>query len=508
MYDLQGQPVGAAFEIASQASGGTGNYDVTATPSGGFVATWTNTWITPSGWARAYDAAGQPLGDEFSIGPSGFVVQRVAASPLGGLVASGVVANPVLNNGEVWIARFTEDGQNLNSHRVEIPSNDVHVDSDLAIDALGKSYVFWSEYQIPGDGARRPRARAFDSDGNAVIFGFWPTFDESTSIATAFLPNGNFVNAWQADNQVRANIVSIPPPSGVICGDGIATPSFEECDDGADNSDTEPDTCRTNCLLPRCGDFVTDSPEGCDDGNTESCDGCSGTCVAEPGPVCGDGIVEPSCGESCDDGGTLSGDGCAFDCTLEPCMSCAGSPSACAAIPPADDCRIPVLPGKTKVGLRDHPSGSTGDKLSWKFGKGTTTTMSDLGDPVTTTDYRLCLYEGEALLLGADIPGGGSCSGKPCWKMLGRAPGKGFKYKNKDARPDGIRDILLKTGQDGKASVKVKGRGSRLDLPALPITQDSAIIVQLSNDVGTCWSDRYSAPAKVNDGAQFKDKGD
>src|SRR6185436_16742974 len=34
----------------------------------------------------------------------------------------------------------------------------------------------------------------------------------------------------------------------------------EECDDGAANSDTTADACRTNCTLPRCGDGVPDTP--------------------------------------------------------------------------------------------------------------------------------------------------------------------------------------------------------------------------------------------------------
>ncbi len=35
-----------------------------------------------------------------------------------------------------------------------------------------------------------------------------------------------------------------------------------------------------------CGDFIVDPSEGCDDGNTASGDGCSGTCNVEPGYAC------------------------------------------------------------------------------------------------------------------------------------------------------------------------------------------------------------------------------
>ena len=52
-------------------------------------------------------------------------------------------------------------------------------------------------------------------------------------------------------------------------------------------------------------------PARCDDGNTESGDGCSATCTSE----CGDGVVER--GEECDDGNRTDGDGCSALCARE-----------------------------------------------------------------------------------------------------------------------------------------------------------------------------------------------
>ncbi len=64
------------------------------------------------------------------------------------------------------------------------------------------------------------------------------------------------------------------------CGNGVIE-GTEACDDGADNSDTVADACRTDCELPRCGDGVTDSDEACDDANAVGGDGCTPGCVAE-----------------------------------------------------------------------------------------------------------------------------------------------------------------------------------------------------------------------------------
>lgn len=108
------------------------------------------------------------------------------------------------------------------------------------------------------------------------------------------------------------------------------------------NSDHRPDTCRTSCVAPRCGDGVRDEAEACDDGNLESGDGCEG-CVIEAGHVClsspitqdtclftcGNGALEV--GEACDDGDLEGGDGCGATCVLEAGWRCEGAPSQCDA---------------------------------------------------------------------------------------------------------------------------------------------------------------------------------
>jgi cysteine-rich repeat protein len=110
--------------------------------------------------------------------------------------------------------------------------------------------------------------------------------------------------------------VSLCTPGTSVCGDGIAAPLCERCDDGPANSDTTPDACRTDCRPPRCGDGVTDGGEQCDDANASACDGCT-DCRIDVGLGCGDGVPIPACGETCDDANPVAGDGCAPDCTLE-----------------------------------------------------------------------------------------------------------------------------------------------------------------------------------------------
>ena len=83
-----------------------------------------------------------------------------------------------------------------------------------------------------------------------------------------------------------------------------------------------------------CGNGFLSSPEGCDDGNTVSGDGCSSACTIECGFSCsewnngGRSSCSSSCGdgmktaaEECDDGNTAAGDGCE-NCTISPRFTC------------------------------------------------------------------------------------------------------------------------------------------------------------------------------------------
>ena len=88
-------------------------------------------------------------------------------------------------------------------------------------------------------------------------------------------------------------------------------------DDGALNSDTLADACRTTCVLPSCGDAVTDTGESCDDA------GESATCNADcSSSSCGDGIVNTTAGEECDDAANNSdtlADACRTSCLDASC---------------------------------------------------------------------------------------------------------------------------------------------------------------------------------------------
>ena len=175
---------------------------------------------------------------------------------------------------------------------------------------------------------------------------------------------------------------------------------------------------------------------------------------------------------------------------------------ACAATPRAD-CRTPIASGASQLALRDHLDDGK-DALQWKWGRGAATTTADLGDPTTTTGYDLCLYDGTAsLVASAAAAAGGTCAGRPCWT----AKSRGFRYVRKDGAPNGLTSLDLKSGEDGKARIVLKGKGAPLALPALPITT-LPLTVQLSNEAGECWAASFQSDVRDNESDAFKAKSD
>jgi hypothetical protein len=179
---------------------------------------------------------------------------------------------------------------------------------------------------------------------------------------------------------------------------------------------------------------------------------------------------------------------------------------------PLPDCRRPVALGKSTFQVKNNVNDAK-DRLTWNWSKGTATSLGDFGDPVNgATSYRLCVYD-EVLsaptpVMAMTAPPGGTCAGKPCWV----AKKTGFLYKDKNLTNDGLMQLKLTAGADGKAKIVVKGKGANLPVPAPAgpglFAQDIVVTVQLVNSDGMCWEADFSAPAKKNNLTQFNDRSD
>ena len=113
---------------------------------------------------------------------------------------------------------------------------------------------------------------------------------------------------------------------GPRCGDGVVQAGDgEQCDNGfnltAYVKHPSATDCAPSCKRPRsCGDGVVDFPfEQCDNGAANTNSGAYNACTNECmlGARCGDGIVQAAAGEQCDDGNRVNGDGCSAACLKE-----------------------------------------------------------------------------------------------------------------------------------------------------------------------------------------------
>jgi polyhydroxybutyrate depolymerase len=152
---------------------------------------------------------------------------------------------------------------------------------------------------------------------------------------------------------------------------------------------------------------------------------------------------------------------------------------ACTPVP-ASGC-LPASPQKAvlKVGREATPDKN---KLDGKWVSSGTVVTGDFGDPTVSTGYALCVYGPTGLLISPAAPAGGVCGGKPCWAVAKT----GAKYTNKPLTPDGLLKMSLKAGGTGRARIAVKGKGTHLLLPALPLGLPVRVQL-LREDTGTCW---------------------
>jgi len=281
------------------------------------------------------------------------------------------------------------------------------------------------------------------------------------------------------------------------CKEGtcVADPDRTDLDEAgcfitAVNPDDTPCTPDSNqctddkCLAGLCTHPFSALGTPCDD--SDPCtipDECNdaGVCIGNP-DICGDGIVQGTCGEECDDG-VVGGRNCTTQCRF----ICGPAPQI--------GCRKPAVPKKAVIVLKDKTP-DTKDALVWNWNKGTATLLADFGAPLTTTGFTLCLYDQSANpqpLIFVKAPPEGTCGIKPCWRTTKTT---GYKYTDKLLDPDGVAAIMLKVGADSKAKIVVRGKGANLHMAVLPPTPKVTVQLKRDDDLGTCWDAEYTTPIK------------
>ena len=244
-----------------------------------------------------------------------------------------------------------------------------------------------------------------------------------------------------------------------------------------------------------CGNGAVEGAEECDDGDTVGGDCCSATCTFEPsGSACADatvcngdetcdgaGVCQPGVVPLCDDGNA---------CTTDSCDAVGGCLN--------DDApHVGCLTSQKSVLLMKQNGGAK-DKLIWKWVKGAALGAMQIGNPMASTSYALCVYAGGSLIAGADLPAGAK------WEP---AAGTGYSYTDAGGTPDGILKALVKGGGAGKSKALVKGKGANLPDPALGSLAFPVTAQLLNTSSGDCLEASYTAGNVVSSGSSvFKAK--
>lgn len=118
--------------------------------------------------------------------------------------------------------------------------------------------------------------KEFYKSGAASVFGDWSFRKNTDGGVISGLPSPG---AWSID--ITMGLMDGVTSWDYVQEDGSMVPLDLSSTATLTAFDT-PSACRLDCTIPRCGDGILDGGEACDDGNTESGDGCSADCTSAP----------------------------------------------------------------------------------------------------------------------------------------------------------------------------------------------------------------------------------
>jgi len=121
--------------------------------------------------------------------------------------------------------------------------------------------------------------------------------------------------------------------------------------------------------------------------------------------------------------------------------------------------------------------------------------LADFGGPTNAgATLRICTYADATVVAAAEIPTGGVCGSRECWRSTGVS---GYVFRDRAGTNDGVERVQLRE-RNGRARVVVKAKGQGVSNP-LPINDAATVTVQiLRGEGGPCWETVFVPPAKMN----------
>ncbi len=465
-FDSLGVPAGASFQVNSFTPNSQRYPDIAHDASGNFVIVWQgfgqdNPDNLGGVFGQRFDSVGAPIGGEFQVntyttGNQGGA-RAVAALPSGGFVVAWHDEDQGAERGGTFAQIYDSAGAPVGGEfQVNTSTEGARGDFgiDIGVDPLGNFTVVYAgdDGVAPNPLGSQILAQRFDSAGSMLGSEFRVnTGSHGFSPAITVRDDGNFLVTYDGRDFDSKAVLG-----AYLMSDG--TPIGKEF-------------------------RVNSEARGVQDGGVIASNGTD-QFFAAWGSNCS--IASTKCTESED--GDRHGVFARRWVTTQP---------TCPTLPRSGCFEA----GNSLLKL----SQSGGGRMLWKWRSGPAFNVGHVGSPANElTSYVLCVYREDggapSLVMGADVPGGGTCGSKPCWKANGK--GTNAKYKDSAGTPDGIEKIVIKTGERGK--ILMKGSGPNLTLP-LPIGSFTNLTTQLITGHGDCWEAEFD-DARKNDATSFKAK--
>jgi hypothetical protein len=444
-----------------------GDYDVAAASSSDGGQTWSAPVFVNT---NAAVDAGNDFEPQIAIDGSSWVVAWTSDDDLGGTIGTDydIVYARSADGGASWSAPAP-----LNSYAASDASMDYA--ASLASDGAGRLIAAWQSQENLGG--------TIGTDGD-VLFSISDDGGLSWSAAQAL--NGNAASDSGADGDVELATDAAGHWAAVwTSNDTLGGTTGSDYDllvaRSADNGST--------WTLPEAMIASAATDDGHDRNAALATDGAGTWITLWESDDTSTGLqsgtrtnifasVASVCGGACDDGNPCTQDSCD---TEGACLHLAA---------PALACRTGT---KGSLTIEDGA-------LAWKLSGGAATSQAELADPTVDADYTLCIYDQTGSTSVLDVPAGGTCDGKPCWKALST---KGYGYKDKAGASDGVKSLSLKGSAEAKTKLSMKASGASLPPTSLPLA--GSIAVQLHNSGSQlCWETVFTGDDILSDGTDGK----
>ncbi len=477
-FSSAGIKLGLEFQVNTHTPQSQSSVDIAADGSGNFVIVWQSAAQDGNNngiFGQRFDASATPLGTEFQVNTTTLGSQADPAVSMDDAGNFVVVFTNTTNDvglpadqqtrADVYGQRYASSGARASSEfLVNTYTTQNQDEPDVSMASDGSFVVTWESGASLTLETDSPPIFGQDGSTNGV---FAQRFNSSGSPQGGEFQVNTYTTASQDDphvSQLAGGGFVIAWESGGTLNGSIITQDGDELGVFAQRYDASGAASGTEFLVnQRVSDDQTDPVIGADaEGNfviaweSFDQDGSYGAIVARqwatssPEPVV-----------------------CEVTCDVTPAIGC-----------------ISGAPGRSVIGLTKK--GGSRDKLKWSLKRGGATALADFLDPANdaATEYTFCLYDASGKFLESTIPAMGFCDGKPCWRATGST---GFSYKSKLAQAGGIQGMKMKAGEEGRASVQIKGKGSLLGLQigtyAVPVT---AQLIADNGSTSQCWQTVFS----------------